>query len=108
MADDPLANPLVPVFDPENGNISDACGSYGKLCDFGGNSLPKALVCPFSWGNYLPVDVSDSGGAAQWSFITAGADDLCTGAWGNVEPPDRYPRCAALVWRTMVGQQKLV
>ena len=76
MADNFVADSVLLIFDTENGNISDACDSYGTLFNPGRNGFTEAVVCIISGSNHFTADVSDFGSAAKWSFAASGADDL--------------------------------
>lgn len=108
MDDHSLADSVLPVSDPENGNLSDACDSYGILHDFLCFYFFEAMVCIISGSNYLTIDVPDFRCPAEWSYLTAWADDLFARACRNGELTDWNSICASLVPSTLVGKQKMV
>lgn len=108
MADNAVADPILFIFDTENGNIFDAGGSHGNLHDTGSNRFLKTLVCIIPGGNHVKVDVSHLGCAAQWTFAAAGADDVYAAAWRDRKSFYRNSGCFDMVRIILAGKQRLV
>lgn len=108
VGDDPLADPLLPVPDPENGNLSDACGSYGMLRGLFCHGFPEAMVRAGSGSHHLTVAMPVIGRLAKRPAPAARTDDLLAGACRDGESADRNPGRAVLVLFILAGEQEMV
>ena len=103
-----LADSVLSVPEPENGNISDAFDPRRILHGYIYDRFFEVMVCTVPRSNYRTVDVSDTGSLTERSDIAAGADDLFSGACRDEQFTDRNSGSADLVLFVLVGKQKMV